>query len=436
MNGRKTVYLHVILGLFIAVLSGGLGFILRDCMADSDSGRSAAGFEEKALAVDISELLQEGEQQFLEEHLYGQWRFANRVVGIDENNGHHRAANISDAGVEELKQTAVMLYGEDVVRFPVEIEQNSFSNARDMYFWAAYGGFSWTRKPIYEMNRLDTDTIVLRDVYNWWEGYEVQMQGWEDYIHVHYYASHAQESIHYYGSDIYLPFGSDIYVNPSDTDTIYVDFCGLWEMTRDDTNYNTNEKTEPLSEEEQQFLEEHLYGQWRFAERVVEIDDTNHDRQGVTANISDAGVEELKQIAVLLYEEAAIQFSVEIGQDSFSNAQDMYLFAANGGVSWTRKPIYEMNRLDTDTIVLRDVYNWREGYEVQMQGWEDYVHVHYYVPDEQESMQHGNIYSAFGSDIYVNPNDTDTIYIDFCGLWEMTRDDTNYSTNGKYFGPG
>lgn len=197
-----------------------------------------------------------------------------------------------------------------------------------------------------------------------------------------------------------------------------------------------NEELGFLSEEEQHFLEEHIYGQWRFANRVVEIDDNNYNRQGVTANISDVGVEELKQTVVILYEKNTIEFPVKIGQDSFSNAQDMYLFAANAGVALTRKPIYKMNRLDTDTIILRDVYNWWNGNEVQMPGWEDYIHVKYYVPDDQESVRYGNIYSSFGSDIYVNPDDTDTFYIDFCGLWKMTRDDTNYYPRAKYFGPG
>lgn len=190
------------------------------------------------------------------------------------------------------------------------------------------------------------------------------------------------------------------------------------------------EAPELLTEEEKLFLEEHIYGQWRFADRIVEIDENNNTYYGASANISDVGVEELKKIVVIAYEEKSVWFPVEIGQNSFSYAQDMYLFAAHGGFLWSRKPIYKINEMDTDMIVLKDMFSWNYRYEVQIPGWEDYIHVTY-APEDHDSMQIGNIFSLFGSSIYVNPNDTDTIYIDFCGLWKMTRDDAYYGTDGK-----
>ena len=193
------------------------------------------------------------------------------------------------------------------------------------------------------------------------------------------------------------------------------------------------EETDTLSEEDRAFLEEHIYGQWRFSDRIVEMDEDNNNHYGAISNISDVGVEELKRTVVILYGEESVEFPIEIGQNSFSYAQDMYLFAAHGGFSWTRKPIYKINKMNTDTVVLKDIYNWAYRYKVHMPGWENYIHVTY-ATKNQDSRQYGNKLSFFGSDIYVNPNDTDTIYIDFCGLWEMTRDYNNYSTSTKNYG--
>ena len=35
------------------------------------------------------------------------------------------------------------------------------------------------------------------------------------------------------------------------------------------------------------------------------------------------------------------------------------------------------------------------------------------------------------ADIYVDPLDTDTIYLDFCGLWEAKRSDSYSRPTGK-----
>ena len=205
------------------------------------------------------------------------------------------------------------------------------------------------------------------------------------------------------------------------------------ESSEEETEPLPEEETDTLSEEDRAFLEEHIYGQWRFSNRIVEMDEDNNNHYGAISNISDVGVEELKQTVVVAYEDDCVWFPIKIGQNSFTYAQDMYLFAAHGGFLWTRKPIYKINKMKTDKVVLKDVYNWVYGYEVQMPGWEDYIHITY-VAKDQDSEQIGNIFSYFGSDIYVNPNDTDTIYIDFCGLWEMTRDYNNYSTSTKNYG--
>lgn len=130
------------------------------------------------------------------------------------------------------------------------------------------------------------------------------------------------------------------------------------------------EETDALSEEDRAFLEEHIYGQWRFADRIVELDQNNNIHNGGISNISDVGIEELKRTVVICYEDDCFWCPVDIGQNTFSYAQDMYLFGMYNGFSWTQDPVYSINEMDTDTI-----------------------------------------------------------YVDFCGLWKMTRDENNYSTN-------
>lgn len=200
-----------------------------------------------------------------------------------------------------------------------------------------------------------------------------------------------------------------------------------------ETQKTKKEKEESyvLTEEEKLFLESHLYGQWKFSERIVEIGEDNNFQYGAKPNISDIGVEELKESARIMYEDTYVGFTVKIGQNSFTYAQDMYLFANHGGFSWSRNPVYRFDVVEEDTITLRDVYN-MDGYKISAEGMKDFIHVKYFTkPDRNDSGVQGNIFTYFGSDIYIDPDDYNAIYVDFCGLWKMERDDNYYGTNGK-----
>ena len=186
-----------------------------------------------------------------------------------------------------------------------------------------------------------------------------------------------------------------------------------------------------LTEEEKTFLQEHLYGQWRFSERIIKIGEDNNFQNGTESNISDAGVAQLKKSVRLYYGEDAVEFTVDIGQNSFTYPQDMYLFAAHGGFSWSRNPVYTVNALEEDVITLKDVYN-KDGYKAPAEWMENFTHVTYVtMQDTNQSGLIGNIFTYSGSDVYIDSNDKDTIYIDFCGLWKMERDDSYYGTDGK-----
>ena len=194
---------------------------------------------------------------------------------------------------------------------------------------------------------------------------------------------------------------------------------------------NQEENPYTLTEEEEIFLQEHLYGQWRFSERIIRIDEDNNNDYGAVANISYVGVAQLKKSVRLYYGEDAVYFTEEIGQDSFTYPQDMYLFAAHGGFCWSRNPVYTVNALEEDVITLTDVYN-MHGYEVPAEWMENFILVTYFtMPGLNDSTLYVNGFNYFGSAIYIDPNDKDTIYIDFCGLWKMERDDNYYGTGGK-----
>lgn len=235
--------------------------------------------------------------------------------------------------------------------------------------------------------------------------------------------------------------------------------CGVWvgrsvaSVEKEDhekTAYSEEEKTcinkelpqtvnEELSEEENRFLEEHLYGQWKFSERVIKIEENVHDTK-ISSNISDEGVKELKERggALLRYEETKVCLGEGLDH-VLSNAGDMFLFASYGCFNQTDNPVYKVSRLNTDILTLKDIYEKEQGYEVQVEGIEDFIHIGYSgsITDTKEVIENENVFfDCFGSDIYIDPDDADTIYIDFCGLWKMERENINNDTNGKWYGKG
>lgn len=185
-----------------------------------------------------------------------------------------------------------------------------------------------------------------------------------------------------------------------------------------------------LSKAKLAFLKEHLFGQWRFSERVFALDDSKSILYDTTSNISKEGQEELKKSVVLCYQDDYVDFPVRIGQNSFTNARDMFLFGAYGGFQWVRNPIYRIEKLDTNNINLEDFYD-LDGHDVQLTGTQNFIKVTYQteIGNEEDTERKGG--RIFANVIYINPNNKDTIYVDFCGLWRMERDKNNYNTGGK-----
>jgi len=185
-----------------------------------------------------------------------------------------------------------------------------------------------------------------------------------------------------------------------------------------------------LTESEIEFLEKHLFGQWRFSERLYSLDESSNNRYNTTYNISDIGVEELKKYLVIAYEKDWIDFPVRMQQTTFSNARDMFLFGRNGGFYSIRNPVYSIEKMDSNVIDLSNVYTLGSGKnKIEFLGAENFIKISCLVRNEENmSRQIGEV---FLNTIYIDPNDVNTIYADFCGLWKMERDQANYNTGTK-----
>ncbi len=202
--------------------------------------------------------------------------------------------------------------------------------------------------------------------------------------------------------------------------------------TSADFSEDTNKDYIPnLTEAEITFLEEHLFGQWRFSERLFELDESKNIVYNTTYNISDSGVEELKKNIVLRYDKDWIQFAVPVTQNSFKNAKDMFLFGKNGGFLSIKEPVYTINKMDSDTINLSNVCIDDQGYDIQFFDAENFINVKYYSQLEKGEYTQRKVGKDFANTIYIDHNNKNIIYVDFCGLWRMERDDTYYGTGGK-----
>lgn len=177
------------------------------------------------------------------------------------------------------------------------------------------------------------------------------------------------------------------------------------------------------------FLEDHLYGQWRFSERLSVLDESKNNYYDSNSNISYDGVDALKENIVISYEKNSVWFPVNMNQTSFTSARDMFLFGEQGGFQSVQNPIYLIEVLNNDIINLKDIY-YQKGHDIRFSGAENFLKVSYYIHLGQGPYTQ-KMGRNFANVIYIDPNNTDTIYVDFCGLWEMERDYNNYRTGGK-----
>ncbi len=374
----------------------------------------------------------ESDVEFLQEHVFGQWRFSRRLF----TNGRQEKYNFSEQGIEDMKNI-VINFDADRINIVSGLDQETFHNSQDAYVFADGGGFFSTEMPVYRMEKnVDTHNILLHPEFataNFSEKEElVLVRCTLGYLMID--QSTMEDEYNGYPCG-YLDY---LYIDPKDTDTMYVSFGGLWELKRVDEEYPKNSETVlfteradekwkyEMEEKDLEFLREHLFGQWEFSRQIVELD------EGVESNFSDLGVEELKEVR-LVYDKNHVR--TLFLRPYLTDPKDMYLFGLHGGLSQVNQPCYH---IDTDVtgneISLTGAYR-NSSYSVQFPEEKNLIRIYYNLGYDETVNPHVSGRYA-GSNIYIDLDDTDTIYLDFCGLWEMKRDVEKYSTNRKYTGKG
>ena len=185
------------------------------------------------------------------------------------------------------------------------------------------------------------------------------------------------------------------------------------------------EKISELSEEEKEFLKEYLYGTWYFSDCIMELSETKEN--GAESNFSYIGKEMIKFYMSIEFKENSVEISaVSLNGNKFCNTKDPYLFAIYGGISLPNEKFqlgydvnYSIEKMETGQIQLDHVF-YPDGYEeVEVEWMKDWIHVTYYPVDALEESR--LVRHIIANDIYIDPNNEETMYIDFCGLWKMKK---------------
>ncbi|MCM1232904.1 MAG: hypothetical protein NC489_22490 [Ruminococcus flavefaciens] len=170
-----------------------------------------------------------------------------------------------------------------------------------------------------------------------------------------------------------------------------------------------------LTEEEQEFLREHVFGTWSFSRRMIALEEDCAE----PVNFSGQGIEEIKENVVVEYGMSLAGLSGHT-RNTFSATVDMYLFAAYGGMTTVENPVYHIeNAVDADKLTLFRTYAADSVSYVAFPEERELVHVFYDLGyDEKENT---SVDVHYAGDIYVDPLDAEVLYLDFGGLWELKR---------------
>ncbi|MCM1233940.1 MAG: hypothetical protein NC489_27860 [Ruminococcus flavefaciens] len=188
--------------------------------------------------------------------------------------------------------------------------------------------------------------------------------------------------------------------------------------------YSVNVWNKELTEDEELFLQEHVMGAWSFSERVIALEGKGAD----TANFSGQALEELENIWIVYHKDVVQQSGYRA--DTFSKVEDIYLFAAYGGMSPVRSPVYHIeNNVDEKRLALRHIGADGGVYYAPFPEECELIHVFYDLGYEGEYPAVDTYYYA--DDFYVDPADPKVLYLNFGGLWKLERQLDTYDSGGK-----
>ncbi|MFA9466990.1 MAG: hypothetical protein ACERKN_22275 [Velocimicrobium sp.] len=222
------------------------------------------------------------------------------------------------------------------------------------------------------------------------------------------------------------------YENKNKTDNI-----SNSESSTDDTTTHKplpTTETKKLSKEEQNFLEEHVYGYWKISRRIVALDESNNDTANLSSNISDEGVKSLIGSGIRINKKSISQEASRISAVAhLTNPADTYLLGLYGIFNKIVNPVYEISEVNTkDLLINNKLVNIKSPLDIF--GTERITKVSYGLGELDYSSTFINIeIYEIGGTLYVpDTTDKNTLYIDFCGIWELKRsEDPSKGTNGK-----
>lgn len=193
-------------------------------------------------------------------------------------------------------------------------------------------------------------------------------------------------------------------------------------------------ETKNLSKEDRKFLEDHVYGYWKFSRRIFALDESINDTANLSSNISDEGVKSLIGSGIHINKNYISQDASRISSVAhLTNPVDTYLMGLYGIFNKIVNPVYIISEVNTkDLLINNKLVNIKSPLDIF--GTKRITQVSYGLGEEDYSRAFINIeIYGIGGTLYVpDTNDKNTLYIDFCGIWELKRsEDPSKDSNGK-----
>ncbi len=184
---------------------------------------------------------------------------------------------------------------------------------------------------------------------------------------------------------------------------------------------NNTEKTDSTDDEKQIFLKEHVYGTWKLEERVYTLKNTEMD-------FSDEGLNVLQNMTFYI---SPYQVSfLDKEYNLFQNPKDAYLFGMYGGYAQVFYPDYEVSDV-LQIDLTEDVRGYEQVTNIYSQCGYDEIFFSdmgvkkirdiSYSDDMYKGYYNPSYYGELPDRFYVDVDQPDVLYLEFCGIWKLQR---------------
>lgn len=217
--------------------------------------------------------------------------------------------------------------------------------------------------------------------------------------------------------------------------------ANLWLYSGTVNKLDINNLNNSLSQTDIKFLEKHVYGVWKITKQVEKLDESGLDFNKSTTTIKNitygTSSDKYKPIFAILGDNFNPIFSSNSVMTSYIHplgetpvyfdVNDIYLFGLYGGFNLdVVNPIYQISTIDAKEAMITDLMCYgSEQRTISLQSIfdiENVIKITYDLGETSSYVKRRN----FGDILYViDENDCNTLYLDFCGLWEMKRAEPN-----------